>query len=123
MEKIKIKTCVAKEYNNRKFWTIETEDGRHGSSTDDLTNKIGQEIEVDIKPAKEYNGVQQYYFNLPKQGGQSGGGSKFPAKDWSFEKRKFALSTAMELSKKSGLDIQVSQICKDADEFLNWLNK
>jgi hypothetical protein len=118
MEKVIIKTATKKEYNGRAFVTIELQDGRQGSSNDlSMESMVGELIDVDVKLAKEYNGVQQYYFNLPKQPKQSGG--KF-AKDMTFEKRRVALECAVrylqgEPNKTSVRTLEV------AEKFLKWL--
>lgn len=93
-EKVKIETATntGKKWNDKSIIEIKLVDGRTGSSFDEkIIELIGKETELDIKDGKEYNGVKQYYFNIPKEGQQSGG---FPKKDWSFEKRKTALMAA-----------------------------
>jgi len=110
MEKVIISTCVKKETQKGIFYTIELSDGRKGISKNDLTQKMGMEIELEIKEGKEYQGVMQYYFNLPSSNKSTNG--KFAPKDWTFEKRKSALENAVnfcrdrkELGSKESLDL------------------
>lgn len=119
MEKVVIKSAWKKEYNGKTFVSIQLEDGRIGSSNDlSLESLIGEEVELEIKLAKEYNGVQQYYFNPPKQPKQAAG--RF-TKDNSFEKRRVALECAVNWTK----DKQVSSLTtlQMADEFYKWLDQ
>jgi hypothetical protein len=118
MEKVIIKTCVKKETKKGTFYTIELSDGRKGISSEDLTSKMGQEAELDVKEGKPYEGVMQYYFNLPKSEKPAG---KFPAKDWTFEKRRAALENAVnfcrdrkELTSANSIDL--------ANKYLEFLN-
>lgn len=112
MEKVKIVSAIEKEYQDKKFLSITLEDGRIGSSNDlALKDKIGQEIEIEVKPAKIYNDVQQYYFNIPKE--KKGG---FPQKDYAFEKKRVALECA---TKFSSSPTQALDIANDFFKFLN----
>ena len=120
MGKVIIKTCVKKETAKGTFYTIELTDGRSGSSFSDLTDKMGQEVDLDIKEGKEYEGKMQYYFNVPKQGGQQGG--KFPPKDWQFAKRQVALECSVELTKSSKLDVSSKEVLVVAERFFEFLN-
>lgn len=120
MEKVIIQTCVKKETTKGVFYTIELSDGRKGISSDDLTQKMGMEIELDIKEGKPYEGKMQYYFNLPKENKPQGNG-KFAPKDWTLEKRKSALENAVnfckdrkELGSKESLELAAKYF-----EFLN----
>jgi hypothetical protein len=121
MEKVIIKTCVKKETARGTFYTIELSDGRKGSSFDDLTQKMGMEIELDIKNAKEFEGVMQYYFSLPKAPGQQG--SKFPSKDWQYEKRKQSLICAIDAIKLTDTKVSTKNIISLSDEFFTYLNQ
>jgi len=119
MEKCIIKTCVKKETQKGTYYTIELSDDRKGLSSDDLTGKIGQETELEVKQGKEYQGVMQYYFNLPKADKPANG--KFPAKDWTYEKRRYALENAVnfcrdrkELTSANTIDL--------ANKFFEFLN-
>ena len=120
MEKVVIKSATKKEYNGRTFVTIQLEDGRIGSSNDlSLESMEGQMVELEVKLAKEYNGVQQYYFNLPKQPKQAAG--RF-TKDTAFEKRRVALECAVRYS-KDGTMVTPTEILTTADKFLKWLDQ
>lgn len=119
MEKVTIKTCVRKDTQKGTFFTIELSDGRKGISSNDLTSSIGNEIEVDVKEGKEYQGEMQYYFNLPKQDGQA---SKFPKKDWNFEKKKSALENAVNFSVINKIPATSEQVIQVADYFFKYLN-
>jgi len=121
LEKVKIASAIEKEYNNKKYLTITLADGRTGSSSDvELKDKLNIEIELDVKPAKEYNGVQQYYFNIPKE---THGGGKFPAKNYAFEKRRVALECATELIKGTDNLSRDDDTLKFAESFYQFLNK
>lgn len=120
MEKVVIKSAAKKEYNGKTFVTIQLEDGRMGSSNDlSLESMVGQIVELEVKLAKEYNGVQQYYFNLPKQPKQAAG--RF-AKDTTFEKRRVALECAVEYAKNSTRITSV-EVRAIADKFYEWLDQ
>ena len=90
-----------------------------GSTFDDLTGKIAETIEIEMKPSNIYNGVQQYYFSLPKV--QQAGGNKFPAKDWAYQKKKDALSLAVESAKCAGKPVSSEEIKVVANSYLTWL--
>ena len=124
MEKVKIKTCIDTGKKTKKdtpIIEIELEDGRKGSAFDSafLGLPKGEEIEMDIKPGNVYQGVQQYWLNMP---GQQKTGSKFPMKDYIFEKRKSSLemSVAWCSTKK---DIETKDLILCADAFYNYLNR
>jgi len=120
MEKVTIANATKKDYNGKTFITIDLEDGRTGSSNDiNLLDMVGQPVDLEIKLANEYKGVQQYYFNLPKQPKQ--GWSKAP-KDMGFEKRKVALECAVEYARYS-TQLTTDQVLHYADKFYEWLNK
>jgi hypothetical protein len=122
MEKVKIKTCIdsGKKYQEKPIIEIVLEDGRKGSCFDTafLGLPIGQEIEIDIKPAKDYNNEKRFYFNMP---GQQKNGSKFPQKDWTFEKRKASLENSIEWCK--GKDLKTKDVLECATVFFNYLNE
>jgi hypothetical protein len=120
MEKVLITTCVKKETAKGIFYTIELSDGRKGISKDDLTLKIGDEIELEVKEGKEYQGVMQYYFNLPKPEGQVNG--KFPAKDWTYEKKRSALECAVNHCNKTP-SLTTAQVIECANKFYEFLNQ
>jgi hypothetical protein len=120
MEKCYIKTCIKKETQKGVFYTVELIDGRKGISSDDLTTKLGMEVELDVKEGKPYDGVMQYYFNLPKS--QAAGASKFPQKDWSYEKRRASLENAISAIKLTGKEVTSVNIIALSNEFYNYLN-
>ena len=118
MEKVKIKTCVKKEMSKGVYYTIELEDGRKGLSSENLTEFIGKEKDLEVKEGKLYNNIMQYYFNLPK--GNKGKG--FFQKDYTFEKRKIALECAISHCSKNP-ELKVNEILECADKFNEFLNK
>lgn len=120
MEKVIIKTCVKKETTNGAFYTIELSDGRKGISSEDLTAKLGMEAELDIKEGKPYNGVMQYYFNLPKEQKQGG---KFPQKDWTFNKRQSSLELAVASIKLTDQKVSTENILALSERYYEYLNK
>lgn len=123
MEKVKIKTCIdsGKKYQDKPIIEIVLEDGRKGSAFDSafLGLPVGQEIEMDIKPAKDYNNEKRFYFNMPGQ--SKSGGAKFQ-KDWTLEKRKISLENAVNwCTSMSGL--KTADVIACADAFYNYLNR
>jgi hypothetical protein len=119
MEKVIIKTCVKKETAKGVFYTIELSDGRKGISSEDLTSKIGMETELEVKDGKPYENVMQYYFNSPKTQNQGG---KFPAKDWSYEKRRSSLENAVNHCSKKP-ELTTDQVLQVASKFYEYLNQ
>ena len=120
-EKCIIKTCVKKETAKGTFYTIELLDGRKGSSFDDLTGKMGMEIELEVKDAKEFEGVMQYYFNLPKTSGQV---SKFTTKDYTFDKRRSSYELALKTADLLEVKLKKSEdIYPIAERIFEYLNK
>ena len=128
-EKIKIKTCVfAKEWNGKKIFSIETEDGKIGSTYEEsFQDFIGKEIEAEVKEGKEYNGKMQYYFNFPKTGNDKG--KQFPKRDYTLEKKMKALELAVRAYGYVQDDVTEENetasnlILKLSDKFLAYLNK
>lgn len=119
MEKVKIASAIEKQWQDKTFLNITLEDGRVGSSSDmALKDKIGVEIELDVKEGKKFNDVQQYYFNLPKE--NKGGG--FPKKDYTFEKRRVALECAVTLTKDSASLGKDTEALRMAENFFKFLN-
>ena len=121
MEKVKLKSVIAKEYNGKTFYNITTEDGRIGSSYDEkFLENIGKEVEVEVKDSgKEYQGAKQYYFSFPKT---AGGNKGFPAKDYKFSKQDAALNHAINAIKITGKEVSSKGILALADEFYVWFN-
>ena len=117
MEKVKIKSCVKSENaKGTTYYKIEAEDGRVGMTYDDLTSEIGNEIELDVKEGKLYNNILQYYFNKPKNS------KGFFKKDYTFEKRKIALESAISYCSKN-LELKTKDILECANKFYEFLNK
>jgi small nuclear ribonucleoprotein (snRNP)-like protein len=111
-EKVNIKSAVGKPYNGKTIVTVELSDGRKGSSYDEaVLDSIGKDIELDIKEGKEYQGVMQYYFNVPKVKGA------FPKKDYTTDKRIGALNAASRLP-----GLKSDEVILLANKYLTWLN-
>lgn len=121
MENVKIKSVIdtGKVYKDNPIIEIELEDGRKGSCFDKLAKEWqpGQEIGLDIKPGKEYEGVIKYYFNIPKQK-QAG----FVKKDWSFEKKKASLEFAIKACEIQVEKVSTENILALAGKFYEYLN-
>jgi hypothetical protein len=124
MEKVKIKTCIdtgRKTKDNKPVYDIELVDGRKGGAFDALFAgmPLNEDIEIDINPAKDYNGEKRFYFNIP---GDKKTGGKFPQKDWTFEKKKASLELAINwcANKK---DVETSDMIKCAHVFFDYLNR
>jgi hypothetical protein len=120
MGKVIIKTCVKKETSKGIFYTIELSDGRKGISSEDLTSKIGFELELEIKEGKPYEGVMQYYFNTPKE---NKNGGKFFAKDWTFNKRQLSLELAISSIKLTDQKVSTENILALSEKYYEYLNK
>jgi len=110
---VKIKEATpGKEYNGKTLIKVTLEDGKTGSSYDqELLSLVGKEVDLDIKDAKEFNGIKQYYFNIPKAKGA------FPKKDYTVDKRIASLNAA---SRFPGL--KSDQVLELANKYLTWLN-
>lgn len=117
--KLFIQSAIAKEWQGKTFINIIANDSEgvlyNGSSTEkSLLEKIGQEVELDVKDSgKTFNNQKQWYFNFPKE--QKAGG--FPKKDYTFEKRRVAL----ECASRTGKDFQ--SVIKLANDYFAWLNQ
>jgi len=110
MEKVKVKSAAK---INEKLVKLELEDGRVGSSFSvEFLDLIGKEVEVEVKPANVYQGVQQYYFNIAKDK------KAFPKKDYTVEKKIAALTAASKYE-----NAPPSKILEAAEIYLAWLNK
>lgn len=123
METVKVKTAIdsGKKYNDKPIVNIELEDGRKGAGFDaKFLEYNGKEVELEIKEGKEYNGQKQYIFNLPKEKTAQAAG-KFPAKDWTFEKRKAALECAVNVH--AGGMVDDNKVLATANNFLTFLNQ
>ena len=119
IEKVTIKTAIdsGKKYQDKSIIQIELADGRKGSSFDSDAIKWTGEMELEVKPGKEYNGVMQYYFSIPKPVG------KFPMKDYTFDKRKASLECAIETAKAGIVKVSSEDILKVAEAYFTYLNK
>lgn len=121
-EKVKIKTATARDWQGKTFYNIELEDGRTGSSRDKkVLEDIGKEVELEIKPAKEYNGKQQYYFDYPKEGKK--GGFAGAGKNWKNEFRMEALKCATTSIAGFREAPTSDEILKLAEKYELWLNR
>jgi hypothetical protein len=123
MEKVKIKTCIDTGKKTKKdtpIIEILLEDGRKGSGFDSafMGIKPSDEIEIEIKQAPDYNNEKRFYFMIP---GKQNPGSKFPQKDWTFEKKKASLELAVNWC--NGKEINTSDMLKCAHVFFDYLNK
>lgn len=121
MEKVKIKSVVnsGREWEGKKIFTVELEDGRKGDTfAQDALNWVG-EMELEIKES-EYNKQKQYKFALPKQANIKGG---FPTKDYTFEKRKTSLECAINSIKLTDKQVTSTNIIALANEYFNYLTQ
>ncbi len=126
MEKVKIKTCIdtgKKTKDGNPVIEIELEDGRKGSAFDSLFLglPINQDVEIEIKPTKDYNNEKRFYFLPPTQ--NAGSKKVFAQKDWTLEKRKISLECSISAIKSTGKEVQTKNILALADEFFEYLNK
>lgn len=72
METVNIQKVFKKEWNGKTFYDVTLADGRKGSCNDaKILDYVGKSVALELKPAKEYKGVMQYYFNFPKGSGAS----------------------------------------------------
>jgi hypothetical protein len=122
MEKVIIKSVVnsGKTYKDKPIVLVELEDGRKGSAFNaDALNWKG-EMELDIKEGKEYQGVMQYYFNVPGSGENKT--FKGTPKDWTYEKRKTSLECALKMH-DTPMDKNYETVLETAEKFYDYLNK
>lgn len=118
-EKVTITDVDPFESKGKTLYKIRTADGRVGMSSDNLTEFIAKPTELLIKPGNEYKGVQQYFFNLPKENGAPGK-KPFPAKDYTFEKRKVALECSVSMVATGKINLNQLEQCRD--KFFEYLN-
>lgn len=124
MEKVIIKSATLKSWNDKEFLNITLEDGRIGSSYSlELTDYIGKEIEVEVVQGAVFQGVQQYYFKLPKKPKENKWAGKAAPKDMTFEKRRIALECATQFHLAKAMDKTYLDVLRIADNFYEWLNK
>lgn len=99
---------------------IETQCGKKGVGFDDkfLQLQLGEEAELDIQE-KEYQGQTQYWFSIPKA--QTGG--KFPAKDWTYDKRRESLNAAIGSIKLTDQQVKSENIVALARKYYEYLNE
>lgn len=124
MEKVIIKSATLKSWNDKEFLNITLEDGRIGSSYNlELDGYIGEEVELEITQAATFQGVQQYYFKLPKKPKENKWAGKAAPKDMTFEKRRIALECATQFHLAKAMDKTYLDVLRIADNFYEWLNK
>jgi hypothetical protein len=121
-EKVIIKSVVdnKKLVGDKPIFQVELSDGRKGATYDKefLDFKEGQEVELNIKEGKEYQGKMQYYFNVLKPDTKK----SFAPRDYTFDKKRVALECAVGFSK--GLDVKSADVIKVANYFFTeFLNK
>lgn len=125
MEKVKIKKCIdtgrKTKTDNNPVIEIELEDGRKGSAFDSLFLglPLNEEIEIEIKEGKEYNGEKRYYFLMPGAKSQK----KLYSKDWNFEKRKISLECAINAIQLTDEKVKTESILALSEKFYEYLNK
>ena len=126
MEKVIIKSATLNSWNDKQFLKITLEDGRTGLSYSlELAEYIGKEIELEIVQGAVFQGVQQYYFKLPKKPKENKWAGKAAPKDMTFEKRRIALecATQFHLGKAKDISYTYIEVLRIADNFYEWLNK
>ena len=119
-EKVIIKSAVnsGREYKGNMIVNIELEDGRNGSAfTSDALNWSGEK-ELIVKEGKEYKGEMQYIFSDPSQIK-----SKFPMKDYIFEKRNSSLGHSIDSVKLTGKEVTTENIISLARKYYEYLNE
>lgn len=118
MERIILKEArdSGKKWQDKPIYSVLLTDGRAGSCFDEkiLSLPIGQEVELDVKEGKPYNGKPQYIFNLPKD--KKGG---FAPKDYTFEKKRVALECAVALIASGKVDVKY--LTETRDKFFEYL--
>lgn len=121
-DKVKIKSCIntGKKYKDNPIIEIELEDGRKGAAYDTLFLGVplNEEVEIEIKEAKEYQGEKRYYFSMPGQKQKKG-----YSRDWSYEKRKTSLVCSIDAIKLIDQKVETKNITALADKFYEYLNK
>jgi len=126
MEKVKIKSAVStgKKWQDKDIVNVTLEDGRSGSCMDTrILGDIGKELEMEVKPGKEYKGVAQYYFNYPKAASGNGKGGGFAGKNWAKENRVVALQCATNSIIRLKEAASSDDIIKLAEKYETWLNR
>lgn len=119
METVKIKTAIntGKKWEGKDIFEVVTEDGREGSCFDaKIVEYAGKEVSLDVKEGKEYKGVKKYYFNFQKDENKS----KFPVKNYSFDKRRVALECAVSLVNSNKITLEL--LTQTRDKFYEYLN-
>lgn len=108
-----------KKWQDKIIYNVELVDGRKGSCFDPNVMKltIGVETELDVKEGKEYNGVKQYIFNLPKQGSGKGFAPRNPAPDH----RAAALTNAVNLVIAGKITLE--QLVATRDKFFSYISE
>ena len=121
MEKVIIKSVVdtGKKYKDNSIIKVELEDGRKGSAFTADALKWAGEMELEVKEGREYEGQKQYIFNAQKQQ-QS---SKFPVKDYTFDKRNASLTAAINSIKLTEQKVASENIIALAEKYFTYLNQ
>lgn len=117
MAKMKIKTIT----HNGKWTNIEFDNGQKASADNEKEPKFkelqdGQEVDLDIKHWKD----DKYFANFPKA---AGAGSKFAAKDYTFDKRNASLLAAIDCFKYNGVKCETDKVIQVAEKYYEYLNK
>ena len=116
MEKIIIVSCSdtgkTSTKTGGKIYAVEIKDGRKCMSFVDLSEKVGQEIEAQMKQTTIYQGVQQFCIIPPHVGGARG----------VTKTRNQALMCACTLLSNNKTSSSADAISV-AEEFLQWLKK
>lgn len=115
MEKVKIKERAdsGKKWNDKAIYNVELVDGRKGSCFDPaiMNIAVGVETELDIKEGKEYQGVKQYIFNLPKANNKGGG---YPPRNPAPDHRAAALRCAVDMVIAGKVATDKFKDCRDS---------
>lgn len=124
-ENIIITKCVDTGKNTKKgdpVIEIELQDGRKGSAFDTLFLglPLNKEVSVEVKEAPDYDGKKRYWFMIPNS---NTGKKGFIAKDYTFDKRKASLDSAIELGKIHPDKASTDTILQIAEKLFEYLNK
>lgn len=114
IQKINIAKCeLFKDNGSYKTYAVYDTEGKRYGSTESFESG---EIEVEVTVNGNYTNIKKVKPLSEK---------KFaPSKDWTFEKKKFAMETAIESFKLSNETLRDREyLVKIADYFYAWLNK
>lgn len=121
-EKVKVQMCTEKKRGTSAagkpyvIYEVTLEDGRVGDCFDEC--QAGEECEMEITPNS--NTMYNDNFKKTKPVGAANGGGKFPAKDWTSEKRIASLKCATDLI--VGGKVPLEQLKATREEFFQYLN-